>query len=75
MVRAGRQGRQANLCSGYLNTEIELLASPDTTINGGTRVCVPANVEPEKLMVLIRDYAHRDPAHGIGIASSASAKR
>ena len=56
------KGGRPNLCSGYLDAEIELLASPDTTINGGTRVCVPANVDREKLMVLIRDYAHRDPA-------------
>ena len=37
------QGGHPNLCSGYVDTELELLASPDPTMNGGTRVCVPAD--------------------------------
>ena len=56
------KGGKPNLCSGYLDTELELLASPDTTINGGTRVCVPANVDRAKLVALIRDYARLNPA-------------
>ena len=55
------KGGRPNLCSGYLDTEIELLASPDPTMNGGTRVCVPADADRAKLVVLIRDYARRHP--------------
>jgi hypothetical protein len=55
------QGGKPNLCSGYLDTVVELLASPDATINGGTRVCVPAGVDRGKLVTLIRDYARRHP--------------
>jgi hypothetical protein len=56
------QGGKPNLCSGYLDSELELLASPDTDINGGTRVCVPANADRAQLVTLIRDYARRNPA-------------
>ena len=55
MVGTGRQGRQTEPLLGlHPDTELELLASPDTTINGGTRVCVPANVDRAKLVALIR---------------------
>lgn len=56
------QGGHPNLCSGYLDTELELLASPDPTMNGGTRVCVPVDADRTKLVTLIRDYAHSHPS-------------
>jgi hypothetical protein len=55
------QGGHPNLCSGYVDTELELLASPDPTMNGGTRVCVPAGTDRTKLVTLIRDYARSHP--------------
>ena len=55
------QGGHPNLCSGYVDTELELLASPEPTMNGGTRVCVPADAERAKLVALIRDYARSHP--------------
>ena len=56
------QGGHPNLCSGYLDTELELLASPDPTLNGGTRICVPADADRAKLVALIRDYARSHPS-------------
>ena len=43
-----KSGRPS-LCEGYLEANLELLASPDPTSNGGVRACVP----PEE------DRAHR----------------
>ena len=69
------QGGHPNLCSGYVDTELELLASPDPTMNGGTRVCVPADTDRTKLVALIRDYARSHPnARDQDAVVSASAK-
>jgi hypothetical protein len=55
--KSGRSG----LCEGYLEANLELLASPDPTINGGVRACVPPEEDRARIVGLMRDYVHRHP--------------
>ncbi len=50
------------LCSGYLVTYLEGLASPDQSVNSGLRACVPENADRDELMRLIRAYAEANPS-------------
>jgi hypothetical protein len=65
----------AALCTEYLRSELDLLASPDATINGGTRACVPAGEDRGRIIDLLRSYARAHPASrklssttGLGLA-------
>ena len=55
------KGGRPSLCQGYLNANLELLASPDPASNGGARACVPAQEDRARIVGLMRDYAHRHP--------------
>ena len=55
-----KSGR-SNLCKGYLELNLELLASPDPSSNGGARACVPPEEDRARIVGLMRDYVHRHP--------------
>lgn len=55
-------GGRPTLCSGYLETEIQALASTDPSMNGGVRVCVPETEDRSKLRQLMRAYALDNPS-------------
>jgi len=54
-------GRPA-LCSGYLETYLQALASPDPSLNNGARACVPETEDRSELMLLIQAYARASPS-------------
>jgi hypothetical protein len=71
----GDKGGKPTLCEGYLQSEITLLASPDKSLNGGIRVCVPENEDRAQIISLLRIYAlHHPPSRdldsvtGLGLA-------
>ena len=53
-------GRPA-LCSLYLETALEELASPDPILNGGVRVCVPDSADRAQIHALIQAYSLQHP--------------
>ena len=55
-------GGRPTLCSGYLETEIQSLASTDPSMNGGVRACVPETEDRSKLRQLMRAYARDNPS-------------
>jgi Rap1a immunity proteins len=55
-------GGRPTLCSGYLETEIQCLASTDPSLHGGVRVCVPEIEDRNKLRQLMRAYARDNPS-------------
>ena len=68
-------GGDPRLCGGYLESELELLASPDPVNNGGTPACVPAGYDRARIVGLLEDYAHHHPearrlasTDGLGLA-------
>lgn len=54
----GEPGRP-NLCSSYLETMIEGLASTDPVINGGNRMCIPPEADRNAIIRQVRAYAGR----------------
>jgi hypothetical protein len=69
------RGGRHFLCDGYLNAGLELLASPDPMINGGTPACVPVSEDRGRIIALLQDYARRhhasrslSGADGLGMA-------
>lgn len=61
MCAPADKGGRAKLCDAYLDAGLELLASPDPMLNGGTRVCVPAGEDRGQILDLLRDYARDHP--------------
>jgi hypothetical protein len=55
------QGGKPTLCQGYLASGLELLASPDKSLNDGLRACVPEE-DRGKVVSLLRAYARSHPA-------------
>jgi Rap1a immunity proteins len=55
-------GGRPRLCSGYLETEIQGLASTDPSMNSGVRACVPETEDRGKLVQLLRAYARENPS-------------
>jgi hypothetical protein len=55
------RGGQPKLCAGYLDSNLELLASPDLTDNGGRRICVPAHFDRDQIIRLMNDYLRKHP--------------
>jgi hypothetical protein len=69
-----RGGRPA-LCSAYLETYLENLASADPNLNDGVRACVPASADRTELVRQVLAYAAEHPAKpdlsgigGVGMA-------
>jgi hypothetical protein len=58
------EGGSERLCSGYLETILEGLASTDPVMNGGTRVCVPPEAERTQIVRLVRAHAASSEAAG-----------
>jgi hypothetical protein len=56
------QGGRPELCQGYLTAGLELLASPDKSLNEGVHVCVPKGEDRAKVVSLLRAYARSHPA-------------
>jgi hypothetical protein len=54
-------GRPA-LCSGYLETQLQGLASADPALNDGTRACVPEAEDRSRVIRLMRAYAREKPS-------------
>ena len=54
-------GRPA-LCSGYLETYLQGLASADPLLNNGVRACVPETEDRGEVMRLIQAYARANPS-------------
>jgi hypothetical protein len=68
-------GGRPGLCTGYLETYLEALASPDQSLNDGTRACVPENADRSQINALIQSYAKQHPeaagesgVRGLGLA-------
>lgn len=64
-----------NLCSSYLETILQGLASTDPVMNGGNRMCVPPDADRAEIIRLVRAYAARsraaketDALDGVGAA-------
>lgn len=55
------RGGKPNLCSGYLDSELELLASTDRTVNSYPRVCAGAKADRAQVIELLRAYARANP--------------
>jgi len=66
---ADENGRPG-LCSGYLETYLKGLASPDPSLTDGSRACVPETTDRADILLLIQAYARAHPqsltASGIG---------
>src|SRR4051794_24853484 len=58
------KGGPPGLCSGYLETCLEGLASPDPSLNDGVRACVPATTDRAQVRALIQSYARSHPETG-----------
>lgn len=54
-------GGRPGLCSGYLETYLQGLASTDATLNNGIRACVPEETDRAAIRALIASYAHEHP--------------
>lgn len=63
-------GGRPGLCSGYLETYLPALASPDDSLNDGERACVPETTDRTEIRAMIRDYAreHPEAANEPGVA-------
>jgi Rap1a immunity proteins len=55
-------GGRPQLCSLYLESALQSLASPEPSLNGGVRVCVPDSADRAQIVTLIRAYSHQHPA-------------
>jgi hypothetical protein len=53
----GPDDTREQLCSTYLETIIEGLASDDPIMNGGNRMCVPPDADRGQIIRLVRAYA------------------
>ena len=58
------KGGRPGLCSGYLETYLEGLASPDPSLNDGVRACVPEATDRAQVRALIHSYARSHPEAG-----------
>ena len=56
------RGGRPELCDNYLDAGLELLASPDKSLNEGVHVCVPKGEDRAKVVSLLRAYARSHPA-------------
>jgi Rap1a immunity proteins len=54
-------GGRPGLCSGYLETYLPALASPDALMNDGVRACVPETTDRAEIWAMIQDYAREHP--------------
>ena len=54
-------GGRPGLCSGYLETYLSALASPDPSLNDGVRACVPEMPDRAEILALIQSYASEHP--------------
>ena len=52
-------GGRPGLCSGYVETYLPALASPDESLNDGVRACVPETTDRAEIRSLILSYARR----------------
>jgi hypothetical protein len=68
-------GGRPVLCSRYLETYLEALASPKESLNDGVRACVPETADRGELVRLILAYADAHPASDAlsGIAGAGKA--
>ena len=57
-------GGRPGLCSGYLETYLQGLASPDPSLNDGVRACVPETTDRAEIHALIASYARSHPEAG-----------
>lgn len=65
------KGGRPALCGTYLDTGLELLASPDPVTNGGMRTCVPAQENRAHVVDLLRDYVRQHPdAHDMDLVAA-----
>jgi hypothetical protein len=55
-------GGRPRLCSGYLETMIEGLASTDPSLNDGVRACVPEGEDRAEVVRLLLAYARDNPS-------------
>lgn len=55
-------GGRPRLCSGYLETMIQGLASTDPSLNDGVRACVPEGEDRAEVVRLLHAYARDNPA-------------
>ena len=69
------RGGRPSLCDSYLDAGLELLASPDKSINDGLRACVPEDEDRAGIVSLLRAYARSHPdththdfVDGLGLA-------
>ena len=68
------KGGRPSLCEGYLEANLELLASPDPTSNGGARACVPPDEDRARIVGLCATMCIAIPKpaakkrHGLGKA-------
>jgi len=56
------EGGRPALCSGYLETYLQGLASTKPSLNGGNRVCVPESEDRGELIRALRVYASKNPS-------------
>jgi hypothetical protein len=56
------QGGRPELCHSYLDSGLELLASPDKSLNDGLRACVPKGEDRAEVVSLLWAYARAHPA-------------
>ena len=49
------------LCSAYLETYLQALASPDPSLNDGVRACVPESADRAQIHALIQAYSRQHP--------------
>ena len=54
-------GGRPGLCSGYLETYLQALASSDASMNDGVRACVPETTDRAEILALIQSYASKHP--------------
>src|SRR3954451_18840452 len=50
------------LCGAYLETIFTGLASTDPVMNGGNRMCIPADADRGEIVRLVLAYAAKSPA-------------
>ena len=58
---AESDGGRPGLCSGYLETYIDGLASPDASLSDGARACVPEAEDRARVVALLLAYARSHP--------------
>ena len=68
-------GGRPGLCSAYLETYLQALASPDASLNDGVRACVPESADRAQINALIQAYGRQHPEStgesgvgGVGLA-------